>query len=99
LLLFITTIIVTAQDFNIPIIIQDGAYDGSLDSMASISLFVPDSCSISDIDLVVGIDQHTFIGDLTMKLQSPGKTVVTLLVDRAGLVSPDDGTDCQGTYC
>lgn len=40
--------------------------------------------------------EHTFIGDLTIKLVSPAGTIATVL-SRPGLAEPaDDGTDCCG---
>lgn len=73
----------------------DDLYDGTLGSMASLSLNVPDSMSISDVDIIVDI-AHTWAGDLVMKLQSPSGSVIDL-VSRAGFDEPaDDGSGCCG---
>lgn len=73
----------------------DDTYDGTLGSMASLSITVPDIGSLTDVDVIVDI-QHTWAGDLVMKLQSPSGTVVDL-VSRPGFDEPaDDGSGCCG---
>ena len=73
----------------------DDLYDGSLGSMASVSLNVGDSLSISDVNVTVDIE-HTWAGDLTWKLMSPNGTLVDL-VSRAGFAeTADDGNGCCG---
>ncbi len=79
--------------------IPDDLYNGSFGSMASNFIVVGDDGLggniISDIDVMIGMS-HTWVGDLTIKLVSPGGTVLTLL-SRPGFLEPaDDGTGCCG---
>lgn len=79
--------------------VPDALYDGSFGSMASHFIVVGDDGLggniITDIDVTIGMS-HTWIGDLTIKLVSPGGTVLTLL-SRPGFAEPaDDGTGCCG---
>ena len=59
--------------------IPDGSYDGTLASMGCVNLN-SDICAgtITDMDVEVGID-HTWVGDLTIKIISPANTVTTLM--------------------
>lgn len=74
----------------------DDAYNGSLASMTSSSINVPSigADTITNVTVTVGM-AHTWVGDLTIKLQSPGGGLVTLL-NRPGLVTTDDGAGCCG---
>ncbi len=79
--------------------IPDDGYMGGFVDMASDFIVVGDDGLggniISDIDVMIGMS-HTWIGDLTIKLVSPGGTVLTLL-SRPGLIElVDDGTGCCG---
>ncbi len=79
--------------------IPDDGYMGGLLGMASHMIVVGDDGFggniITDIDLTIGMS-HTWVGDLTIKLVSPGGTVLTLL-SRPGFAEPaDDGTGCCG---
>lgn len=77
--------------------VPDGAYDGSLGSMESHAVGVPhlDAELITDVKVSIAMD-HTFVGDLTIKLLSPDGTLVTLL-NRPGLPGvPDDGSIVGG---
>ncbi len=70
-------------------------YDGTLESMASLSICVTESFTITDVDIIVDIS-HTWAGDLVWKLESPAGTVVDL-VSRPGYDEPaDDGTGIGG---
>jgi subtilisin-like proprotein convertase family protein len=72
--------------------IPDNAYNGTLGSMASVPLLIPIRGAIQDVNVTLGIT-HSWIGDLTIKLQSPAGTIVTLL-SRPGWLEPaDDGSD------
>ena len=83
------------DDNNLSMYPYDDLYDGTLDSMASLSITVPDSMTITDIDVIVDIF-HTWAGDMVWKLQSPSGTVVDL-VSRPGFDEPaDDGSGCCG---
>ncbi len=73
----------------------DDLYDGSLGSMASITLNVPDDLAITDVNVTLDVS-HTWAGDLVVKLESPAGTLIDL-VSRAGLIeTADDGTGCCG---
>ncbi len=79
--------------------IPDDGYNGSFGSMASDFIVVGDDGFggniISDIDVTIGMS-HTWVGDLTIKLVSPGGMVLTLL-SRPGFDElADDGTGCCG---
>lgn len=72
-----------------------GEYDGTLESMTSLSICVGDSFPIVDVDVVVRMS-HGRAGNLVWKLQSPAGTIVDL-VSRPGLDEPaDDGSGCCG---
>jgi len=77
--------------------ITDNGYDGSLASMASSSIIVPSTGNdiIADVDVELMMD-HTWIGDLTIKLIGPDSTLITL-VSRPGYgETADDGSGCCG---
>jgi MYXO-CTERM domain-containing protein len=73
--------------------IPDNAYAGTLGSMVSHSIVVPDigANTIADINVTIGMS-HTWIGDLTIKLVGPGGQVLTLL-NRPGSAAADTGVD------
>ena len=73
--------------------VPDNAYNGTLASMASHSIIIPDigANDIVDINVTIGMS-HTWIGDLTIKLVGPGGEVLTLL-NRPGSAVADNGTD------
>ena len=73
--------------------IPDNGYNGSLASMVSNSIIVPDigANDIVDVNVTIGMS-HTWIGDLTIKLVGPGGEVLTLL-NRPGSAVADNGTD------
>jgi subtilisin-like proprotein convertase family protein len=78
--------------------IPDDGYDGTLASMASstITAAIPDARFVTGLALSVGID-HTWVGDLTIKLRSPSGAVVALAQRPQGdaefNATSDDGTD------
>src|SRR5438105_4516854 len=84
----------TASGLNLAI--PDDGYNGTLGSMASSTITVPALAEniIRDVNAVVAIN-HTFVGDLTIKLQSPQGTIVTLL-NRPGILTADDGVQAGG---
>ncbi len=78
--------------------IPDDGYNGSLGSMGSGSTSVPGGEPggdfISDISLDMNLN-HTWVGDLTIKLEGPGGLVT--LMSRPGFAEPaDDGSGCCG---
>ena len=75
--------------------IPDNGYDGTLGSMACLTITETAQGSVEDANVEVSME-HTFVGDLTIKLVSPAGTTATVL-SRPGLAEPaDDGTDCCG---
>lgn len=76
--------------------ITDDTYNGTLGSMQAISIDVSgEGPVLTDIDVILDIS-HTWLGDLTIKLQAPNGAVV-FLVSRAGFAEPaDDGSGCCG---
>jgi subtilisin-like proprotein convertase family protein len=95
-----------SQTFSnlIPVAIPDNGYIGTLDgndgfgtdagmacSTVNTTGLVPASSTVYNTSINVTIN-HTWVGDLTLKLRSPGGQILTLL-NRAGSTAPDDGTD------
>ena len=74
--------------------IPDDGYMGTLASMASDTInasALPVGHVVTDITVEMAIN-HSWIGDLTVKLRSPDQTVLTIL-NRPASTAPDDGTD------
>ncbi len=77
------------------IAIPDGGYDGTLASMACRTITRGGGGTVQDASVTVAIE-HTWVGDLTIKLVSPANTVATVL-SRPGSAEPsDDGADGMG---
>ncbi len=78
--------------------IPNDAYDGSLGTMACVSLTVIDD-GINFVGQVAGVTlgiEHAGVGDLVVKVQSPSGKVSTLM-SRPGLAeAADDGAGCCG---
>ena len=74
--------------------IPDDGYMGPLNTMACIQVPVTTQWTeIQSVRVTVGAD-HTWVGDLTIKVRSPAMTVARIL-SRPGMNEPaDDGTDC-----
>jgi subtilisin-like proprotein convertase family protein len=72
--------------------IPDNAYNGTLATMASVPISVPDSATIADLNVTVAM-RHTWVGDLTIKLVSPTGTVVTLVSRPGQAEAADNGAD------
>ena len=70
--------------------IPDNSYDGTVASMTCQTVAVATAGIVDDVNVVLGMN-HTFVGDLTVKLVSPMGTVSTLL-NRPGAAVADDGT-------
>jgi truncated hemoglobin YjbI len=85
---------VEALDLALPIL--DDGYDASLASMACAVLDVPDDGIdfVGSVAVTLAAD-HTFVGDLVVKIQGPDGTLSTLL-SRPGLA---EGVDGQGECC
>ncbi|MBV8761597.1 MAG: proprotein convertase P-domain-containing protein [Deltaproteobacteria bacterium] len=80
--------------------IPDNAYAGTLATMACTNIVVSpvNGCSqaITSVSVVLGMD-HTWIGDLVIKLVSPAGTTVTLMSRPGFAETADDGTGGPGT--
>ncbi|MEC9261342.1 MAG: proprotein convertase P-domain-containing protein [Pseudomonadota bacterium] len=76
--------------------ITDDGYDGSLASMAASTIDVADAGDINSLTVEVSME-HTWIGDLVMKLESAQGDVITLMSRPGMSESADDGTGCCGT--
>ena len=75
--------------------VPDDAYDGTIGSMTCQTINVADPGLIDDVDVVLGVN-HSWVGDMTVKVVSPAGTVVTVM-SRPGFAEPaDDGTLCCG---
>jgi hemoglobin len=77
----------------------DDKYNGKIDSMLCIDMMVPDTGLnfVKGVRLKVGMD-HTYVGDITIKVIAPDNTLLTAL-GRPGpepLPIPDNGVQCCG---
>lgn len=77
--------------------ITDDAYDGTLGSMVSSGVAVSGVTGTYVVDITVDVSiNHTWPGDLVLKLESPDGDILTLM-SRPGLAeTADDGTGCCG---
>lgn len=79
--------------------IPDATYDGSLASMLCDAIdasSIPAGATVDSVDIQTAID-HTWIGDLVVKLVSPDGSELGVL-SRVGFSEPaDDGTGCCGS--
>lgn len=74
--------------------IPDDGYDGTIGSMGCDTTTVG-AGTVTGVDIDLAVD-HSWIGDLVVKVQSPTGTVVTAM-SRPGFDEPaDDGTGCCG---
>lgn len=94
-----TTVTVEAADLGIDLAPFNYKYDGTLGSMACVPLAVADDGInyITDVRLKVALD-HTWVGDVTIKLASPDNAVLTVLsrVGDPGGALPDSSEGCCG---
>lgn len=93
------SVTVAAEDLALDLVPVDKKYVGTLDSMLCVDLEVVDDGLdfIHDVRLEVAMD-HTWIGDVTIKLVHPDATVLTVLSRPGDLenVLPDNSDDCCG---
>lgn len=78
----------TVTRSNLNLSISDDLYNGTLASMATVSIPVSDPRIVQNLKVRVGIT-HTWLGDLVIKLKSPDGTLVTLM-SRAGFGETTD---------
>jgi subtilisin-like proprotein convertase family protein/truncated hemoglobin YjbI len=79
--------------------IPDGAYDGTLGSMLCHEFMLgadPDGIAFyGDVAVTTAID-HTWVGDLTLKVKSPTDKLLTVFNRPGGALLPDNGSSCCG---
>jgi subtilisin-like proprotein convertase family protein len=86
----------TIEGMNLGLTIPDDGYTGAINTMACADLVVPDDGInfVEAVEVTVALD-HTWVGDVTLKVQSPDGTILTIL-SRPGL---NEATDGQGDCC
>jgi len=86
--------LVEATDIATPLL--DDAYDGTLETMVCTDIVItdnPDLQFVANVQLTVGMD-HTYVGDVTIKVQSPTGTILTVLQRPGNSTLPDNGMSC-----
>ena len=73
--------------------IPNNSYDGTKSTMVCADLVAPSEAVnvVAEVTLEIGID-HDWVGDLTIKLDSPSGTTVTLMSMPGEIRSADDGS-------
>jgi subtilisin-like proprotein convertase family protein len=85
----------TVTKTNLNVSIPDDSYNGTLASMATVSMPVFDPRLVQNLRVRVGIS-HTWLGDLVIKLKSPDGTVVTLMSRPGFAETTDNGSSGVG---
>ncbi len=78
------------------LMLKDDMYNGMLDTMVCTDMVItdnPDLPFVGNVQLTVGMD-HTYVGDVTIKVQSPAGTILTVLQRPGNSNLPDNGTSC-----
>jgi len=76
--------------------IPDDAYDGTIGSMACVGFANEFGGVVDDVDVSFGID-HSFVGDLVLKVIDPTGQRLATVMSRPGLnETVDDGSGCCG---
>lgn len=83
----------TAPNLNAAIV--DDAYNGTQASMTCVVVTAAGAGLVQKVKVTAYLD-HTWIGDLTLKLVSPSNTVVTLMSRPGFAETADDGTGGSG---
>ena len=86
--------LIEAPDLAQPL--MDDAYNGTLETMVCTDMVItdnPDLTFTGNVQLTVGMD-HTYIGDVTIKVVSPAGTILTVLQRPGNTNLPDNGTSC-----
>lgn len=76
---------------NLNAVIADDAYNGTFGSMRCVNVVVTGGIMVNNLTVTAAID-HTWVGDLVLKLISPDNTVVTLMSVPGAAEVADDGT-------
>jgi len=75
----------------------DNAYNGTLETMLCNDIVVPEDVDgielVSAVELKIGLD-HPWIGDVNVKVQSPGGVILTVFNRPGNDNMPDNGTLC-----
>ena len=75
----------------------DNAYNGTLETMVCNDIIVPEDPDginlVSAVELKIGLD-HPWIGDVNVKIQSPGGAILTAFNRPGTEILPDNGTNC-----
>ncbi|MBK7826579.1 proprotein convertase P-domain-containing protein [Nannocystis sp.] len=85
-----------AEAPDLALALLDDKYNGNLDTMLCTDIAIAENVDLAfvgNVQLTVGLD-HPWIGDVTIKLQSPAGTVLTVLQRPGNSALPDDGTGC-----
>lgn len=80
--------------------VTDNGYDGTIASMTCLDFVVPDNAKglVEETGFAVTLAMdHSFVGDLVVKLVAPSGHVGTLLHRPGIYAGPDDGTGAGGT--
>lgn len=76
--------------------VSDDAYDGTIGSMTCVEVPVDNPFSaVQSVELTLGMD-HSFVGDLVVKVVSPGSVVATVLNRPGRAEGVDDGNGGGG---
>ncbi len=76
--------------------IPDDNYDGSIGSMACGTIANTFNGTVGDVDVSFGIN-HSFVGDLVLKVRDPTNQRIATVMSRPGLSeSVDNGSGCCG---
>jgi subtilisin-like proprotein convertase family protein len=67
-----------SRTFVPSLVIPDNGYDGTLNSMAAATLNVSHGGTIDGVVATMGVN-HTYLGDLVIKIESPSGTLITLM--------------------
>ena len=78
--------------------IPDDGYDGTMGSMACVSLDNTSGVVLGITDFTMDMEiTHTWVGDLTVKIWSPAGTSTTAMATPGQDAVPDDGSTCCGS--
>jgi hypothetical protein len=81
---------------DLALMLMDDAYNGTLETMVCTDMVITDNPDLpftGNVQLTVGMD-HTYIGDVTIKVVSPAGTILTVLQRPGNTNLPDNGTSC-----
>lgn len=91
----VTNNVATSFSESPNVAIPDDGYDGTLGSMACQTIAVSGINSSFTLGLTTAID-HTWVGDLTIKVENPDGNILGVLSRPVSNETLDDGTDTDG---